>query len=240
MVPIRTNISRIEPAFVPAGTLHAIGHVWGHPVEDLLAPLHESAPHASGTCAFETHPCHTQAHPENPIERQAVRELAKHVVPGVDDAGAPPEAGNEHRQVTDPASSRYALGGEASRQKGSAAVMEAVLPATHECSSGGQEKARATTRREPPPLPRARGVGGKGVRRGFDVLIMADLLFNRSQHSQLLATCCECLGAQAGAEVWVSFSHHDPEKTEQDMKFFELARARGLATRHLKTVSGAC
>ncbi|CAN0492123.1 unnamed protein product, partial [Ectocarpus sp. 12 AP-2014] len=39
MVPIQINIDRIQPEFVPEGTLHAVGHVWGQAVEDLHAPL---------------------------------------------------------------------------------------------------------------------------------------------------------------------------------------------------------
>lgn len=38
MIPIQINIDRVQPRFVPENTLHAVGHVWGHAVEDLLAP----------------------------------------------------------------------------------------------------------------------------------------------------------------------------------------------------------
>ncbi|CAN0558838.1 unnamed protein product [Ectocarpus sp. 12 AP-2014] len=75
---------------------------------------------------------------------------------------------------------------------------------------------------------------------------MADLLFNRSQHAQLLETCDRCLlgrgsgstatAAASAATVWVSFSHHDPEKTELDMKFFELAKEKGFVATRIKTV----
>lgn len=75
-------------------------------------------------------------------------------------------------------------------------------------------------------------------KRGFDVVIMADLLFNRSQHAQLLETCDRCLqkGSDDGT-VWVSFSHHDPEKADLDLKFFALAGEKGFVATRIKTVS---
>ncbi|CAM9563775.1 unnamed protein product, partial [Hapterophycus canaliculatus] len=81
------------------------------------------------------------------------------------------------------------------------------------------------------------GMSEKGRGR-FDVIIMADLLFNRSQHAQLLETCDRCLrtGGPEEAAVWVSFSHHDPEKAELDMKFFALADEKGFVAKRLKTV----
>lgn len=55
----------------------------------------------------------------------------------------------------------------------------------------------------------------------FDVILCADLIFNRSEHKKLLWTCRECLGE--GGQVLVSYSHHDPEKQALDMVFFTLA-----------------
>lgn len=149
MVPIRRNIQRIQPDFMPEDTLHAVGHIWGHPVEDLLAPLHAQPPDSDSLGSF--------------------KERRKEV-----------EAGSRQRTVED-------------------AVDDA---------------------------PQIR----------FDVVIMADLLFNRSQHSQLLETCDRCLANTEVATVWVSFSHHDPEKAELDMKFFTLARQKGFAATHIRTV----
>eukprot|EP00752_Nemacystus_decipiens_P016803 g15037.t2 len=161
MVPIQINIDRVQPEFVPEGTLHAVGHVWGHPVGDLLAPLPE-ADSSSG---------------------------------GEQDDGD----GRENAQTVADAG-----GGTAST----------VRPGA---------------------------VGGGAGEEGFDVVIMADLLFNRSQHAQLLETCDRCLrkgrgGGSGEGTVWVSFSHHDPEKAELDMKFFELARDRGFVATRVKTV----
>jgi len=63
-------------------------------------------------------------------------------------------------------------------------------------------------------------------RREFDVIICADLIFNRSEHKKLLWTCMECLeegGGEGEGEVLVAYSHHDPEKRALDMAFFRLA-----------------
>jgi nicotinamide N-methyltransferase len=57
-------------------------------------------------------------------------------------------------------------------------------------------------------------------------LILADLIFNRSEHHKLLWTCQQCLAPTGTA--WVCFSHHDPEKKALDMKFFEFAPQYGL------------
>lgn len=55
------------------------------------------------------------------------------------------------------------------------------------------------------PLPPE--AGGK-----FDVIILADLLFNRTEHDKLLWTCQQCLAERGTA--WVAFSHHDPQKAD--------------------------
>jgi len=68
------------------------------------------------------------------------------------------------------------------------------------------------------------GIGGRGRRRrrkGFDVIILADLIFNRSEHDKLLWTCRECLKEEG--VVWVTYSHHDPHKREKDLVFFTKA-----------------
>lgn len=64
---------------------------------------------------------------------------------------------------------------------------------------------------------------GGGKRRRFDLIICADLIFNRSEHKKLLWTCRECLEEEGGKEVLVAYSHHDPEKRALDMAFFTLA-----------------
>ena len=56
----------------------------------------------------------------------------------------------------------------------------------------------------------------------FDVVLMADLLFNRSEHEKLLRTLHQVLVPVTG-EAWCIFSHHDPLKAPQDLNFFERA-----------------
>ena len=61
-----------------------------------------------------------------------------------------------------------------------------------------------------------------GSSRKFDVIILADLIFNRSEHRKLLWTVQQCLEPNDGI-AWVSFSHHDPHKKHLDLNFFTLA-----------------
>ncbi|CAN0554791.1 unnamed protein product [Ectocarpus sp. 12 AP-2014] len=209
MVPIQINIDRVQPEFVPEGTLHAVGHVWGQAVEDLLAPLR------TGSSLSLRH--------ENGVGSSSDGE--KHVSLGSGAADSDREK-------------NVSLGGAAAGAPVQATGIEEELASVHGqgegSPGGGCHRAR--------PIA---GGGGKGE--GFDVVIMADLLFNRSQHAQLLETCDRCLlgrgsgstataAAAADATVWVSFSHHDPEKAELDMKFFELAKEKGFVATRIKTV----
>ena len=188
MIPIGINIDRIQPEFVPRGTLHAVGHVWGQPVDHLLEPLAkrpEKFPSGSGT------------RPEPPVEPfgDVGREN--------DDL----EEGDHEQNGLEFDTGTEKVGGEGPTQGGDR------LRPTHDRVSRG---------------------GDKGT--GFDVVVMADLLFNRSQHAQLLDSCDKCLGRSGTSTVWVCFSHHDPQKAELDMKFFELARLKGFLTTRYKTV----
>ncbi|KAL6067751.1 Protein N-terminal and lysine N-methyltransferase efm7 [Balamuthia mandrillaris] len=58
--------------------------------------------------------------------------------------------------------------------------------------------------------------------RKFDVVILSDLIFNHSQHQQLLQTCNEAL-REEGGQVFVSFSHHRPQWAQRDLQFFKQA-----------------
>lgn len=60
---------------------------------------------------------------------------------------------------------------------------------------------------------------------GFDVVFMADLVFNRSEHEKLLMTLARTLAADGVA--YVTYSHHDPSKRDLDMNFFTLAAEPG-------------
>jgi len=52
----------------------------------------------------------------------------------------------------------------------------------------------------------------------FDIIILADLIFNHSQHTALLNTCQQCL--KDDGLILVAFSHHRPKWAERDMNFF--------------------
>ncbi|CBJ30478.1 conserved unknown protein [Ectocarpus siliculosus] len=210
MVPIQINIDRVQPEFVPEGTLHAVGHVWGQAVEDLLVPLR------TGSSLSLRH--------ENGGGSSSDGEKNASLGSGAADSGREKNAN---------------LGGAAAGAPVQDTGTEEEVASVHGQGEGS-----------PRSCHRARPIGGGGGDgEGFDVVIMADLLFNRSQHAQLLETCDRCLlgrgsgstataaaAAAAAATVWVSFSHHDPEKAELDMKFFELAKEKGFVATRIKTV----
>lgn len=62
--------------------------------------------------------------------------------------------------------------------------------------------------------------------KGFDLVILSDLVFNHSQHIPLLATASALLNEENPAStILVAFSHHRPHKMNQDLNFFKLAIA---------------
>jgi len=73
-----------------------------------------------------------------------------------------------------------------------------------------------------PPEPILNCLEPSGERK-FDLIILADLLFNHSEHTKLLETCDACLSDNG--VIWVTYGHHVPQKAHKDMKFFELAVA---------------
>lgn len=255
MVPININIERIQPTFVQPGTVHAVGHVWGQSVADLLAPLRE--PHRS-SCLSNRDPVRAEAQCGTLGEDTygcGVERLHTRCVPLDKNEGE----GNNNAvgyvdRVQCEKSRSSCLPSFASRSpsvepaKGVQGIEEAT---TFTTGSAVDRWSHAAAGQQPNGAEvltiRGRGKGdGRGQDgqavdvspsvRGFDIIIMADLLFNRSQHAQLLETCDGCLARSDAAEVWVSFSHHDPEKRELDMKFLELANLKGFASRYIKTV----
>lgn len=56
----------------------------------------------------------------------------------------------------------------------------------------------------------------------FDVIFLADLLFNRSEHHKLLYSIKKLLKHDGIA--YITFSHHDPKKSHLDLNFFTLAQ----------------
>lgn len=64
--------------------------------------------------------------------------------------------------------------------------------------------------------------------KGFDLLILADILFNHSQHGALLSTVQQTLSHSADAQALVFFTPYRPWLYEKDMAFFDLAREGGF------------
>ncbi|MCJ1402940.1 nicotinamide n-methyltransferase [Xylographa trunciseda] len=63
---------------------------------------------------------------------------------------------------------------------------------------------------------------------GFDILILADLLFNHSEHAKLLSTIRLTLRRQPASCVLVFFTPYRPWLFDKDMAFFDLARQGGF------------
>ncbi|KAL2057194.1 hypothetical protein ABVK25_002247 [Lepraria finkii] len=62
----------------------------------------------------------------------------------------------------------------------------------------------------------------------FDVLLLADLLFNHSCHAALVSTILDTLAHTSEAEALVFFTPYRPWLLENDMAFFDLCRDKGL------------
>lgn len=63
---------------------------------------------------------------------------------------------------------------------------------------------------------------------GFDVLILADLLFNHSEHAKLIKTVQLTLKKSPTSRAYVFFTPYRPWLYEKDMAFFDLARESGF------------
>ncbi|KAL8673814.1 MAG: hypothetical protein Q9168_001779 [Polycauliona sp. 1 TL-2023] len=63
---------------------------------------------------------------------------------------------------------------------------------------------------------------------GFETLILADLLFNHSQHAALVSTIQSTLTRRPHARALVFFTPYTPWKYDKDMVFFDLARKGGF------------
>lgn len=62
----------------------------------------------------------------------------------------------------------------------------------------------------------------------FDVLILADLLFNHSEHQKLLSSVQETLKRTAEARALVFFTPYRPWLLENDLNFFAIAKEGGF------------
>ena len=63
---------------------------------------------------------------------------------------------------------------------------------------------------------------------GFDILILADLLFNHSEHAKLVSTVQQCLRKSPEAQALVFFTPYRPWLLEKDVAFFDLANQAGF------------
>ncbi|KAJ3192505.1 nicotinamide n-methyltransferase [Entophlyctis luteolus] len=59
--------------------------------------------------------------------------------------------------------------------------------------------------------------------RKFDVIFLADLIFNHTEHHSLLKTCIGALDKRPGSCIYVYFTSHVVKWVDRDMKFFEIA-----------------
>jgi len=55
----------------------------------------------------------------------------------------------------------------------------------------------------------------------FDYIIISDCIFNHHCHTDLLATCSQCLSPQG--KIFVTFTHHRPKYAQKDLAFFQQA-----------------
>lgn len=62
----------------------------------------------------------------------------------------------------------------------------------------------------------------------FDVLILADLLFNHSEHGKLIQTVQLTLKKSPASRAYVFFTPYRPWLYEKDLAFFDLARDAGF------------
>ncbi|KAK4119538.1 hypothetical protein N657DRAFT_650034 [Parathielavia appendiculata] len=64
--------------------------------------------------------------------------------------------------------------------------------------------------------------------RGFDVLVLADLLFRHSEHGNMLRTIEQTLKKSRASKAFVVFTSYRPWLQHKDLAFFDLARERGF------------
>jgi nicotinamide N-methyltransferase len=81
---------------------------------------------------------------------------------------------------------------------------------------------------DPAPLLSHLAPSSEQEARGFDILILADLLFNHSEHGKLVATIQQTLAKKEDARALVFFTPYRPWLFEKDMAFFDLVREKGF------------
>ncbi|KXX73364.1 Protein N-methyltransferase NNT1 [Madurella mycetomatis] len=75
-----------------------------------------------------------------------------------------------------------------------------------------------------PPSPARDGAKEKG----FDVLVLADLLFRHSEHGNMLRTIRQTLKKARESKAFVVFTSYRPWLQHKDLGFFDLAREEGF------------
>jgi len=63
---------------------------------------------------------------------------------------------------------------------------------------------------------------------GFDILVLADLLFNHSEHAKLISTVQKTLSRTPSSKAFVFFTPYRPWLLGKDLAFFDLAREAGF------------
>ena len=63
---------------------------------------------------------------------------------------------------------------------------------------------------------------------GFDLLILADVLFNHSEHGKLVKTISETLARKTRSVALVFFTPYRPKLLDKDLHFFDLAKEHGF------------
>lgn len=68
---------------------------------------------------------------------------------------------------------------------------------------------------------------------GFDLLILADVIFNHSEHQKLINTVKATLKVGSNAKALVFFTPYRPWLLEKDLAFFDLARSNGFVVQKI-------
>ncbi len=68
---------------------------------------------------------------------------------------------------------------------------------------------------------------------GFDILILADVLFNHSEHRKLVSSVEQLMKKSRDSRALVFFTPYRPWLLEKDLAFFDLARERGLTVEQI-------
>ncbi|CAI4219909.1 unnamed protein product [Parascedosporium putredinis] len=67
---------------------------------------------------------------------------------------------------------------------------------------------------------------GAGAGEGFDVLVLADLLFRHSEHGNMVKSIKATLKRDKGSVAYVVFTSYRPWLKDKDLAFFDMARGR--------------